>query len=476
MAIRYSGEIGVVNSIGQGLSLSPYRPQPAIANGGEFILTPAAATSAGVTHATLLTTNLSFSGSFQFSGQATTLSQTRINTTPNPWEVAWVLWHYSDNTHFYYFIVKPNGWELGKEDPAYPGNQRIIDTGRLPDCIIGQNYSFQLAINGASVSISVNGAFVVAFTDAEAPIYTSGKLGLYTEDSQVKFWKVSSPSGLDPSLEGIGTVTADGTPLRNWTMVFAGGGSLVSRPPSVPTVGAVSRYGVSFDGATEQMTKDWPASGGPTLATKATVAMWLQPAANSNDIFYGANFAGTGFFCINNSGQLLFEDGALTHLLAKNAALVNGTKYFLMVSIDTTQALAANRLRVWLGVYNQAGSAAEITSWDTDNRASIVQNSAVPLTQNSLQLAVAAQAILGRFSGTIADFYLVDGTAVTDPGVFAQDIGGLRPVALAAVTYGVRSVHLDMSLGDFLGNDTSGNANDMALTDITAADQVIPYL
>jgi hypothetical protein len=43
---------------------------------------------------------------------------------PNPWEVGWAVWAYSDPTHFYYLALKPNGCEIGKADPAYPGNQR----------------------------------------------------------------------------------------------------------------------------------------------------------------------------------------------------------------------------------------------------------------------------------------------------------------------------------------------------------------
>jgi hypothetical protein len=35
--------------------------------------------------------------------------QLRQNSTPNPWEVAWIMWRYQDDWHHYYFIFKPNG-------------------------------------------------------------------------------------------------------------------------------------------------------------------------------------------------------------------------------------------------------------------------------------------------------------------------------------------------------------------------------
>ena len=54
-----------------------------------------------------------------------TVAQLR-RPTPNPGEVAWVLWRYTDNQHFYSFIVKPNGFELAKQDKAYRGSQRFL--------------------------------------------------------------------------------------------------------------------------------------------------------------------------------------------------------------------------------------------------------------------------------------------------------------------------------------------------------------
>ena len=42
---------------------------------------------------------------------------------PNPWEVGWIFWHAVgngtdpiDRTHFYYFLVRTNGVEVGKYD------------------------------------------------------------------------------------------------------------------------------------------------------------------------------------------------------------------------------------------------------------------------------------------------------------------------------------------------------------------------
>jgi hypothetical protein len=130
------------------------------------------------------------SGSLTLQGQLFTAQQLRIGSPPNPWEVAWVLWNYTDNQHFYYFTPKTNGWELGKEDPAYPGNQRYLATGSAPQFPIGQWYNFKVVQSANKITVYINGLQIVTYTDTRTP-YTAGKIGLYNEDSHVYFDNIS---------------------------------------------------------------------------------------------------------------------------------------------------------------------------------------------------------------------------------------------------------------------------------------------
>ena len=97
---------------------------------------PEVSTDSSQTHSSVVL-GPSFSNALTFSVSLNTVAQLRQGAAPNPWEVGWVLWHYTDNTHFYYFAPKTNGWELGKEDPAYPGSQRFLATGSSPAFSIG---------------------------------------------------------------------------------------------------------------------------------------------------------------------------------------------------------------------------------------------------------------------------------------------------------------------------------------------------
>jgi len=114
-------------------------------------------------------------------------TQEQLRENPNTWEMAWAIWHYTDDEHFYYFVMKPNGWELGKEDPRYTGNQRFMATGSLPKYEIGKWYNIMIIQeNSNTIKVFMDGALIVEYTDEETP-YNSGKIGLYNEDAHVHF-------------------------------------------------------------------------------------------------------------------------------------------------------------------------------------------------------------------------------------------------------------------------------------------------
>lgn len=120
-----------------------------------------------------------------------TIEHTRLFGAPNPWEVAWLVWHFQDDEHFYYFIPKPNGWELGKRDPAYPGGQRFLATGTERLFPIGQVYEVTVQQRGTLMTVFVDGEQVVQFRDGERP-YRSGRVALYSEDAAIRVHDVAS--------------------------------------------------------------------------------------------------------------------------------------------------------------------------------------------------------------------------------------------------------------------------------------------
>lgn len=151
---------------------------------GVITLSPRSAREPAVTHAGLVATT-AVSGSEISTTIATRTTRQLRQPEPNPWEVGWVLWHYTDDEHFYYVALKPNGWEIGKEDPAYPGAQRFLVTGTkaFP---LGLWHEVTIRQSGATFVVVANGESLATFTDTERP-YTAGRVALYTEDATVEF-------------------------------------------------------------------------------------------------------------------------------------------------------------------------------------------------------------------------------------------------------------------------------------------------
>jgi hypothetical protein len=148
---------------------------------------PEASTSSSETHSALILRSGTM-GALNIIGWIDNISQLRTGSSPNPWEVGWVLWHYTDNTHFYSFTLQTNGWVLAKEDPNYTGDQRFLASGSTPYATIGTAYYYQITQDsGGNIQVWVNGSEVVSFTDTER-VYTSGQYGLYCEDSYVHFF------------------------------------------------------------------------------------------------------------------------------------------------------------------------------------------------------------------------------------------------------------------------------------------------
>ncbi|MET7474566.1 calcium-binding protein [Streptomyces sp. NPDC005648] len=154
-------------------------------------LSPMAAEDPGTTHAGLVVSTDSYTD-VRYEARMRAVRQLR-SPKPNPWEVPWLVWAYTDPEHFYYVTLKPNGWELGKRDPAYPGGQRFLATGRTP-YPVGRWYDVTVVQRDAALSVSVGGKPLVTFTDAERP-YNRGRVGAYTEDATVEFEGLTADSG-----------------------------------------------------------------------------------------------------------------------------------------------------------------------------------------------------------------------------------------------------------------------------------------
>jgi 3-keto-disaccharide hydrolase len=138
---------------------------------------------------------------FQLNLDVRTVSQGRTSSNPNPWEVAWIFWHVVgrgtdplDRTHFYYFLVKATGVEVGKYDGGTnPESQIILIDTPYPAQTsiknnIGEWQNWNISVINDHIIIKVNNETAFDFMDNAT--FDMGRIGLYNEDSKTEFGNI----------------------------------------------------------------------------------------------------------------------------------------------------------------------------------------------------------------------------------------------------------------------------------------------
>ena len=150
-------------------------------------LTPTPARTREVTHSALVVSTRWY-GDFAVTLRLRTLRQLRQGPAgqPHPWEVAWVVWHYSSNQRFYALTLEAGGWVLSKQDSAYPGGERFLASAPTPRFRIGAWHTVGIVQIGNQIDVSADGQLLTRFTDTQQP-YLNGALGVYSEDAAAQF-------------------------------------------------------------------------------------------------------------------------------------------------------------------------------------------------------------------------------------------------------------------------------------------------
>ena len=154
-----------------------------------FYQIPKASTKSSETHSGLVVSKQKFSD-ITLDIDMKTYKQTRLNSPPNSWEAAWVMWRWVDLYHHYYFVIKTNGIEFGKKDTSCNCEKQIfLKTATSPKLKVGAWDHIKISSIGKHTIIWVDGVKVVDMND---PSYNSAKMssgfiGLYTEDASVGF-------------------------------------------------------------------------------------------------------------------------------------------------------------------------------------------------------------------------------------------------------------------------------------------------
>ena len=140
--------------------------------------------------------------------------------------------------------------------------------------------------------------------------------------------------------------------------------------------------------------------------------------------------------------------------------------YHVVVSVDTTQATASERVKMWLNGEQQTGSLLEYEQQPTQN-----YDTNMGVASSIVDVGAYYNTPLQEFDGYIAEVHFTDGTAY-DADTFGELKSGIWVCKDVAVTYGTNGFHLEFANPAAIGDDTSGNGNDFTANNLVASDVV----
>lgn len=233
-----------------------------------------------------------------------------------------------------------------------------------------------------------------------------------------------------------------------WQKLLASGGSAETPTPI---------DGAGFDGSA-YLSIDF-ASATQSGNTKFTLSFWVEIGADNGVSFVINSGSSLVFIFLGEeySIQITSVEENLNSMGSGDPGFtlpLSGVNYFL-ISVDSTQATAADRVKLWHGVYDGAVAAVALPA------SNIQLNDTFAFNESHV-----IQNYLGAFiiDGIMGGIHFLDGIAVTDPSSFVANYATAARPKTYAGSYGNLGYRLDFSDAGGLEEDSSGNVNDFVET------------
>jgi hypothetical protein len=200
-----------------------------------------------------------------------------------------------------------------------------------------------------------------------------------------------------------------------------------------------------------------------------TFSSWIKKTFNNSSPNYQAIYDshGTGvyqsFSFIDTNALQWYNNTGGYQLITTQLFRDVSAWYHIVVAVDTTQATASNRVRIYV-------NGSEVTSFST---------STYPAQNTDLNISNSQTMYLGvfnnsgdYFNGYLAETYFIGGTQLT-PSSFGEtdtDTGIWKPKAYTG-SFGTNGFYLQFKNSASLGTDSSGNGNTFTVNNLTSVDQ-----
>ena len=217
----------------------------------------------------------------------------------------------------------------------------------------------------------------------------------------------------------------------------------------------------------------------PTSTQKCTYSGWIK-RSKLNDLggqyfltYFGDfsnamyfNGAGTG---LGSNDQFVLYCDPTIRLYTNRLFRDPSAWYHIVVAIDTTQATASNRVKIYVNGVQETSFATETYPAQNGNLTGLfgATGSTHDIGRGK------ATGTTEYFGGYMSEIVFIDGLQLdpTSFGEFDEDSGIWKPIDVSGLTFGNNGFYLDFEDSSALGNDVSGNNNDFTVNNLTAIDQ-----
>ena len=200
-----------------------------------------------------------------------------------------------------------------------------------------------------------------------------------------------------------------------------------------------------------------------------TISVWYKPTdSGTRRILCAADTSGSdyGLFELNANNKVFFTHSSVGDVISTRTFEDTSKFYHFMLVVDTTQSTASDRVKIYV-------DGDLITSLDSSTYPS--QDFQTNVNSTSYPIAVGSFNSLTTLctGGYLAEYNFVDGTALTPSTFGVTDTSTMRwiPKTLTGITYGTNGFRLKFQDSSALGDDTSGNGNDLTATNLASTDQ-----
>jgi hypothetical protein len=218
--------------------------------------------------------------------------------------------------------------------------------------------------------------------------------------------------------------------------------------------------------------------GTPTSTKIGTVSCWIKRGSiGVEQHFFGTKQDGNDRCSIgfddSAEGELHIvqeDSGSYSYRFKTTARFRDPSAWLhLVLAIDTTQASASNRVKIYI-------NGTQVTSFATETQPS--QDTVIRYGISGEELVVGAKfgggGSYGNFySGYLAEVVFIDGQQLdpTSFGEFDSDSPNIwKPIDVSGLTFGNNGFYLDFKDSSNLGNDANGGT-DLTESNLTATDQ-----